>query len=44
MDGFLSAQDLNKAMKMATEACKQIYEVQKAALKDRYKTDGDSNE
>jgi exosome complex component RRP41 len=38
MDGEISPQDLRKAMGLAKQASDQIFEVQKKALKDRYKT------
>ncbi len=37
MDGELSPDDLKKAFKLAEEGCEKIYEVQKAALKDKFK-------
>ncbi len=44
MDGLISKEQLNEAIKMGKEACKKIYEVQKKALKAKYKVTGDSNE
>ncbi|HIH43084.1 TPA: exosome complex exonuclease Rrp41 [Candidatus Woesearchaeota archaeon] len=43
MDGEISNEQLVKALKMGEVACKQIYEVQKAALKDKYKSTGDED-
>lgn len=40
MDGEITKEDLNKMLEMARKACKQIYEVQKQALKDKFKTKG----
>ncbi len=40
MDGEISNEQLVKALKMGEVACKKIYEVQKAALKNRYKSTG----
>ncbi len=36
LDGKLSKEQLKKALKLAKNGCKQIYEVQKAALKAKY--------
>lgn len=36
MDGFLNEQEFEKAVGMAIEACKQVYELQKQALKRSY--------
>ena len=36
MDGLLSQEEYKKAVEYATKGCKEIYEVQKKALKDRY--------
>jgi len=36
MDGLVSKEQLNEAIKMGKEACKKIYEVQKKALKGKY--------
>jgi exosome complex component RRP41 len=37
MDGICSKEQLTKAMELAQEACKKIYEVQKKALTEKYK-------
>jgi len=42
MDGIISKDDLIELLKRGTEACQKIYQIQKAALKDRYK--GGNNE
>ncbi len=36
MDGNITKDELKKALEMGKEACKEIYEVQKKALKDKY--------
>jgi exosome complex component RRP41 len=36
MDGKLSTEEFEKAMNMAIEGCKKIYEIQKEALKTKY--------
>lgn len=36
MDGLLTKEELDKIMPMAMKACKQVYEVQKKALAERY--------
>ncbi|MBI2136320.1 exosome complex exonuclease Rrp41 [Candidatus Woesearchaeota archaeon] len=41
MDGEISNEQFVKALKMGEVACKKIYEVQKAALKNKYKSTGD---
>jgi len=38
MDGILKKDEMEKAIGMATEGCKKIYEKQKEALKEKYKT------
>src|SRR3989339_2203502 len=37
-DGLISKDELKKAIEMGKKACKDIYQVQKKALKDKYKT------
>lgn len=37
MDGEISKEDLKKAIEMGKDACLKIYEIQKKALKDKYK-------
>ena len=37
MDGLISKDDLNKVLEMGKKVCKDIYEVQKKALKDKYR-------
>jgi len=41
MDGLVSKEQLAKLIEMGREACKKIYDVQKKALKDKYKVAGD---
>ena len=36
MDGILSSAELEKAITMATDGCKKIYQMQKEALKTKY--------
>ena len=36
LDGEISRSDLKKALEMGKKACEELYEVQKAALKERY--------
>ena len=42
MDGIISKDDLIELLKKGTDACQRIYQVQKAALKEKYK--GGNNE
>ena len=37
MDGLVSKDDLNNLLEMGKKVCKDIYEIQKKALKDKYK-------
>ncbi|MFH1328606.1 MAG: exosome complex exonuclease Rrp41, partial [Candidatus Bathyarchaeota archaeon] len=39
MDGLLTKEEFEKAIGLAIQACKQIYELQKAALKQRYSSE-----
>jgi len=39
MDGLISKEQLKKALEMGKKVCKEIYEIQKKALKDKYKTE-----
>ncbi len=39
MDGLVTKEMLQKVVELGTKACKQIYEVQKQALKEKYKVD-----
>ena len=36
MDGEISSKDLIKSLEMAKEACYEVYEIQKKALKEKY--------
>ncbi|MEM3737669.1 MAG: exosome complex exonuclease Rrp41 [Candidatus Bathyarchaeia archaeon] len=38
MDGLLTREEFEKALAMAVDSCKKIYQLQKAALKQRYMT------
>jgi exosome complex component RRP41 len=40
MDGELKVEDLRQAVKLVENACDQVYEVQKAALKDKFNVKG----
>jgi exosome complex component RRP41 len=40
MDGLLTEEEFDQALKYAIEGCKKIYEEQKKALKNRYKKEG----
>lgn len=40
MDGELKVEDLRQAVKLVEKACDEIYEVQKAALKDKFNVKG----
>lgn len=44
MDGLVSKEQLNEAIEMGKNACRKIYEIQKEALKAKYKAEGDTNE
>jgi len=44
MDGDLSREEFDKGIHMAVEACKQVYEVQRDALKRRYSARAESEE
>jgi len=37
MDGLLTLKEWDKVAKMGIEGCKQVYEIQKAALQDKFK-------
>ncbi|MEK6876862.1 MAG: exosome complex exonuclease Rrp41, partial [Nanoarchaeota archaeon] len=37
MDGLISKDDLKKVLEMGKKACRDIYEIQKKALKDKYR-------
>ena len=39
MDGLISRDDLKKAMEMAKKVCREIYQIQKSALKEKYKSE-----
>lgn len=42
MDGIVPKEQLKKAIELAKKTCKQIYELQKKALKERFKVEGGS--
>ena len=37
MDGLISKEDLKKVLEMGKKSCDEIYEIQKKALKEKYK-------
>ena len=41
MDGLVSKEQLKKLLEMGKKACNDIYEIQKRALKDKYKNVGE---
>lgn len=44
MDGHLSQKEFDEAMDLAIDGCKQLYELQKKALLDRYAADAQNSE
>lgn len=44
MDGLVSREQLKEAIELAKKSCKKIYEIQKKALKAKYKPTGDTHE
>ena len=38
LDGDIKKEELREALKLAEKGCKEIYEIQKKALKEKYKT------
>lgn len=44
MDGNLSIEEYEKAMELSIDACEEIYELQREALKNKYSTDLDKDE
>ncbi|MFQ6053635.1 MAG: exosome complex exonuclease Rrp41 [Candidatus Bathyarchaeia archaeon] len=44
MDGILSAEELEKCINLSIEGCKQIYELQRSALKRKYGIDEEEKE
>ncbi len=44
MDGNLTVEEYEEAMELSIDACEEIYEKQRQALKDRYSTDLDEDE
>ncbi len=43
MDGDFTHDEFKKALKLAMDGCKKIYELQKEALKGKYQSQGDEN-
>ena len=44
MDGLASKEDLRKVLEMGKKVCKDIYEIQKKALKDKYKKEAQNEQ
>jgi len=44
MDGEITREELTRGLGMAKIACKQIYEIQKKALKEKYNNGGNHDE
>jgi len=44
MDGVISKEELARALTLAKDVCRQIYEVQKKALKQKYELEVENNE
>jgi ribonuclease PH len=40
MDGIMKKEQMAEAIKLATEKCKEIAEIQRQAVKDRYNNKG----
>jgi exosome complex component RRP41 len=43
LDGVLTADEYKKCIELGLEGCKQVYEIQKNALREKYFSDGDNN-
>jgi exosome complex component RRP41 len=41
MDGQITREELKECLRLAKDACKRIYEVQKSALKEKYIVSGE---
>jgi len=44
MDGNMSHEEIKKALEMAKNACKKIYEIQRKALKEKYQGEAENDE
>jgi len=43
LDGVLTVDEYKKCIELGLEGCKQVYEIQKNALREKYFSDGDNN-
>jgi len=43
LDGVLTTDEYKKCIELGLEGCKQVYEIQKNALREKYFSDGDNN-
>ena len=42
LDGVLTADEYKKCIELGLEGCKQVYEIQKNALREKYFSSGDN--
>ena len=43
LDGVLTPVEFKKCIELGLEGCKQVYEIQKNALREKYFSSGDNN-
>ena len=43
LDGILTSDEYKKCLEIGIDGCKQVYEIQKKALQDKYFAKGDQN-
>jgi len=43
LDGVLTADEYKKCIELGLEGCKQVYEIQKNALREKYFSSGDKD-
>ena len=43
MDGIITREEFSKMLKLAKNACSQIYDIQKTTLQNKYKTGGEND-
>jgi len=43
LDGVLPTDDFKEWIELGLEGCKQVYEIQKSALREKYFSSGDNN-
>jgi len=43
LDGVLTTDEFKKCIELGLEGCKQVYEIQKSALREKYFSNGDNN-